>query len=84
MRSSFLRTLGTGLTVALLSIASGRAEETIKVAFIEPFSGNLAEIGDADLKDTNFISVTSTQRRVHSGASSNSLRLTVNFNPRKH
>ena len=49
------RTLGIGLTGGLLAVTSPRAEETIKMAFIEPFSGNLAEIGDADLKDYNFI-----------------------------
>src|SRR5258707_522839 len=55
MRRHFLRTLGVGLTGALLAVTPPRAEETIKLAFIEPFSGNLAEIGDADLKDYNFI-----------------------------
>ena len=58
MRIRFSNTLGVGcLMAALLTVNSPlRAEEpTIKVAFIEPFSGNLAEIGDADLKDTNFV-----------------------------
>ena len=49
------RTVGIGLTGMLLGIAPLRAEEAIRIAFIEPFSGNLAEIGDADLKDYNFI-----------------------------
>ena len=39
----------------LLAITPPLAEETIKVAFIEPFSGDFAQIGDADLKDYNFI-----------------------------
>ena len=55
MERRISRLLGVGLTVGLLGIAPLRAEETIKMAFIEPFSGNLAEIGDADLKDYNFI-----------------------------
>ena len=55
MERRISRLLAVGLTVGLLGMAPLRAEETIKMAFIEPFSGNLAEIGDADLKDYNFI-----------------------------
>ena len=44
-----------GLDGYLLAIPPLQAEENDKVAFIEPFSGSLAEIGDADLKDYNFI-----------------------------
>ncbi len=55
MERRISRLLSAGFTVGLLGIAPIHAEETIKMAFIEPFSGNLAEIGDADLKDYNFI-----------------------------
>ncbi len=55
MRSQISRLLGVGFTVGSLGITPLHAQETIKIAFIEPFSGNLAEIGDADLKDFNFI-----------------------------
>ena len=55
MGRRLLRTLGIGLTGVLLAITPPLAEETIKVAFIEPFSGSFAQIGDADLKDYNFI-----------------------------
>jgi branched-chain amino acid transport system substrate-binding protein len=55
MRRRLFWTLGIGLTCMLVAMTTPRAEETIKVAFIEPFSGSFAEIGDADLKDYNFI-----------------------------
>src|ERR1700710_2702578 len=55
MRHQISRLLGVGFTVGLLIITPLHADETIKMAFIEPFSGNVAEIGDADLKEFNFI-----------------------------
>jgi branched-chain amino acid transport system substrate-binding protein len=54
MKRRISRLLGAGLTIGSLGIAPLHAE-TIKIAFIEPLSGNLAEIGDADLKNYNFI-----------------------------
>ena len=43
------------LSAALLAIAPLRAEETIKIGYIDPFSGSFAQVGDEALKSFNFI-----------------------------
>ena len=51
--------LGAGLgALAMLSfsaIAPSHAEETIKIGYIDPFSGSFAQVGDSALKTYNFI-----------------------------
>ena len=77
MRHRISRLLAVGLTVGLLGMAPLQAEETIKMAFIEPFSGNLAEIGDADLKEFNFILRHINAKGGALGASSSSFHSTA-------
>ncbi len=56
MGSRLLRGLGVAsCAIMLLVSAAVRAEETIKIGLIDPFSGTFAQVGDSALKTYNYM-----------------------------
>src|ERR1700756_4744372 len=53
MKSSMRVTLTIAASLALM--VSARAAETIKIAFVDPFSGAMANIGENEAKTLNFL-----------------------------
>ncbi len=57
MKGQFWR-LGAAIYAVALVLAAGapaRAEDTIKIGYIDPFSGSFAQVGDSALKTYNFL-----------------------------
>ena len=55
MRQSFWLRLMTGVLLALGVTFAAQAQQTIKIAYTDPLSGPFAQVGDANLKQMNYI-----------------------------